>query len=1461
MGKPVFLWEEDAWVAAATQIKKANPNTSVVVWMDTMLVYTGWNWSLTGVRNSTLNTTLNPDIKSPCTTGHFRPAEHLETAGRALLLKNKSGLPALQKWSNCHVYDHSQAAGRQYWTQMCLNMTASGVIDGCGADFSAMGLIFRRNSWSDHTPPQIADDLGLDLAAAKAWGDGHRQMMMETTAALGDGILVAKDHAELGDHANAVLQEGCAAANSTIVMLQGLATRARALGKRLVYQCHTSAPVETGNLPAFLIGAGVDHYLTIGGWRDDATSAHWSPLFDRLLGEPLRNGLYDAATAIWSREFRSGTKVTFNAQTSTGAIAWATDEAHRRTVHVLTDDSDLIVTKPCDPLATKEVAVSAVLQVEDNVGNNELLSKVSLKIDDDVFVRGVNYVPSYARNDVQTFIDFDEKVIDAELGFARNLFNFTSVRVFLPVVVYRHNASRFLDSWETLLTLCAKHGLSMLAVAFDRDFPNCACTVPDSGEKCTTGPGGCITPDELFITSKYYRNSTWCPSPGPGITQLGPAGYVENHLDKYVEDVFGGKYADDERIYAIEIINEPDEANLGPFIDWAAEKLSKVSRRPLALENTYPGGRAATKAQALAAILTDHCYGGDVYKELSASLAAAHKVGKTAFNTEFGRRDTQPYCPAFAAACAAKVGTYAWELMAGRDQFHRLLPNGKVYQGLVWPNGTVLDEDEAACFRNPLPYVPPPAPAPIPPFECASVKAPPGCTTAGGCAFTSACNSSSFVYSPALSRTVPCWHQWLATDGSLGTGEPSTLSYCAQAGGTVSFHAKGKQQVVYKSGHDDGIFTLACGGRVVVTVDAYQPETNWWTTVEVPVTCAGGVVTLNVTGRRHPRSSNAYLQVVGVQVKAPDTLHQSFDVRLSQTQLKHDDSSDVRSTAPSACTPSDLPMRGNQILAPRSFDAASIATWLDKMRRMRTDCQQAIGFNGSMSRVKGLEWTQTAYMGPQAHPYDRMFYDPTLGNGTGGAGYTVDKWLDDLASRFGQITHVLWWATYPNLGIDDRNLYQLTRSLPGGAEGFSVAVDQLHARGVHVLLSYLGWDTGTQGPANKTYRNTEWDPEQMAQLLKETHADGFNGDGGAGCTAAFYEEALRVYKPIAMEGEGGLSQPNDLNFDTYGWAEGYLADDIDAVNDAPFVDRAKWLSNGKAMQVWSDRYGGSPESRDETPGIYSPASLNQSVGVSKITEIQVAWFNAQGYETWENVWGVWNQVTARDGEALRRVGILLRYFGKRGFMQSSDWEPFTTEVRTMDQGVFGSAWPSPSGDETVYTLVNRKPNAIKTELVPHRNKTHRLYDCYGGKELHPDPASGVVSVELEGWGFGCILATRNATLSADRSALSDLDMAELRTGSFQQPDTLSALLRTMAALTAQPLSSFSAEWSYLQQQMVPSPRLPARLLHNASADEVFVPSCPDFHFEASGVEIEGAAGSGVDVQVRCQVRPEVGPTV
>ena len=319
-GAANFLWEEDAWVAAAKQIKGANPNASVVVWMDTMLVYTGWNTTGTDV-----NHTLNPDADPNCATGHFRNAEFLEAPANqgTYLAKNSSSMFALESWSHCHVYDHANPLVRQYWTDMCLNMTASGYIDGCGADFSAM----EQNNWEAHTTQNIMKQLGMDNETAAAWGAGHRQMMLDTTTALGDGVLVAKDWRELGDHANGVIQEQCPPANGTIVILQNLTAQAKQLGKRLVYQCHTSNLEQS--LPAFLIGAGVDHYIVFGGWSGGPAAGHWSPLADLPLGEPLADGVYDPATGNWTRSFKSGTTVSFDPVARSGTVHWSTGHVTR----------------------------------------------------------------------------------------------------------------------------------------------------------------------------------------------------------------------------------------------------------------------------------------------------------------------------------------------------------------------------------------------------------------------------------------------------------------------------------------------------------------------------------------------------------------------------------------------------------------------------------------------------------------------------------------------------------------------------------------------------------------------------------------------------------------------------------------------------------------------------------------------------------------------------------------------------------------------------------------------------------------------------------------------------------------------------------------------------------------------------------------------------------------------------
>ena len=54
------------------------------------------------------------------------------------------------------------------------------------------------------------------------------------------------------------------------------------------------------------------------------------------------------------------------------------------------------------------------------------------------------------------------------------------------------------------------------------------------------------------------------------------------------------------------------------------------------------------------------------------------------------------------------------------------------------------------------------------------------------------------------------------------------------------------------------------------------------------------------------------------------------------------------------------------------------------------------------------------FIAPQSHIYDRFLFNNVAGN------WTVDRFLDDLSMRYGGIDGVLLWATYPNMGVDER---------------------------------------------------------------------------------------------------------------------------------------------------------------------------------------------------------------------------------------------------------------------------------------------------------------------------------------------------------------------------------------------------------------------------------------------------------
>jgi len=228
----------------------------------------------------------------------------------------------------------------------------------------------------------------------------------------------------------------------------------------------------------------------------------------------------------------------------------------------------------------------------------------------------------------------------------------------------------------------------------------------------------------------------------------------------------------------------------------------------------------------------------------------------------------------------------------------------------------------------------------------------------------------------------------------------------------------------------------------------------------------------------------------------------------------------------------------------------------------------------------------------------------------------------------------------------------------------------------------------------------------------------------------------------------------------------------------------------------------------------------------KTDDLQFAFFNGIGWESWENIWGIWNGITPRDGEATRRVATIERAIAP--FLVSKDWEPMSPMLR---YGIYASRWPVEG--QTVWTIVNRNEYDVGGDQMEVAAADGlRYFDLYHGVELKPQTrphGRTILEFSLEAKGYGAILATHSA------------------------PDQkITSLMSTMRGLTATPLSSYPHEWKVLSQQIVPIQATKAASA--APAGMIKIPEA-DFLFRVSGIEIEGFNDVGVDVQYPWEVSP------
>lgn len=337
---------------------------------------------------------------------------------------------------------------------------------------------------------------------------------------------------------------------------------------------------------------------------------------------------------------------------------------------------------------------------------------------------GANYVTGDAINQLAMFQaeTFDPERIDRELGWARDKFGMNTMRVYLHDLLWQQDPKGFIERLDRFLDIAARHGIRPMLVLFD------SCWDPDP----VPGPQRPPIPG--------VHNSGWVQSPGR--RQLVDPGN-EAHLRAYVEGVVGA-FADDPRVLAWDIWNEPDNPGGGNYVDkqlpgekarieallpkafaWAR---SKQPVQPLTSglwigEDWSPGSSSLTSLQRaqleLSDIITFHNY--EQPESFEARIRQLRGYGRPLVCTEWmARGNGSNVDTILPIARRENVGMINWGFVDGASQTrfpwdswerpYTLREPTLWFHDLVKADGTPYREREAEIFRE-LAAAAPAAPA------------------------------------------------------------------------------------------------------------------------------------------------------------------------------------------------------------------------------------------------------------------------------------------------------------------------------------------------------------------------------------------------------------------------------------------------------------------------------------------------------------------------------------------------------------------------------------------------------------------------------------------------------------------------------------------------------------------------------------------------------------------------------
>ena len=335
-------------------------------------------------------------------------------------------------------------------------------------------------------------------------------------------------------------------------------------------------------------------------------------------------------------------------------------------------------------------------------------------------------------------------------------------------------------------------------------------------------------------------------------------------------------------------------------------------------------------------------------------------------------------------------------------------------------------------------------------------------------------------------------------------------------------------------------------------------------------------------------------------------------------------------------------------------------------------------FDNSLFEREDLKWIRHTYVMHLIMGWDKFYYDNASNT------FKLAEFLKRGQRLYGGDDAVGLWPTWPTLGLDQRNQFDMFRDLPGGLPQVRRTSELTKSMGTAFFICYNPWDESTREEGHMT---------GLADIIKNTGADGVVLDTRGGSSVELQEAADGVRKGVIMYSEG-MAVPKDM--------QGIVSGRVhNALYYAPMLNLNKFIK---------------PEF-----AIYRVAELFKEP-IKR--EYATSFFN--GYGTELNIFGPGQPDWAE--EQYKYLGRTSRILRENTYnFTSKDYTPL---IPVTADKVYANKWVD--GDKVVYTIYSVMPEGYKDLLfeVQPKENTH-FVDLWHHKELQPVQKDGKYWIEAE----------------------------------------------------------------------------------------------------------------------------------